>query len=152
MGSVRSNKTQRRRKDKGLCCEKYCRNKCGNKNPRCGKCDRRNRKLKNPLRSAYDVLKSNAKRRGKVFTITFEYFKKFAIRVDYIAKKGVTKYAYHIDRKNEELGYIPGNLQLLTNEKNVKKYLTYCKNERGVPVNFRTETRRKREPEPDDVF
>lgn len=77
---------------------------------------------KYPMKYAYMTLKHNAKRRGKEFTISFEYFKKFAIKVDYIDKKGINRDSYHIDRIKEDLGYIPGNLQLLKNVDNIKKY------------------------------
>ena len=95
---------------------------------------------------AFKTLRTNARRRGKVFTITFEYFKKFAIRVKYLELKGITKYAYHIDRIKEELGYIPGNLRLITNIANVKKYLRWRYNDKGKPVDFRTHTEVKTEP------
>ena len=83
---------------------------------------RRWRKL-NPLRSAYLDLKSNAKRRGKKFEITFEYFKRFAKRCKVFNRRGILKDSYHIDRKKEDAGYVIGNLQMITNSENVKKYL-----------------------------
>lgn len=92
------------------------------------------------MRYAYQTLKDNAKRRGKVFTISFDYFKRFAIRVDYMAKKGITATSYHVDRIVEELGYVEGNLQLLENRENVKKFLKWKEDERGVPVDFYTHT------------
>jgi hypothetical protein len=78
-------------------------------------------KTKNPEKYAYFVLKNNAKRRRKVFSISFEYFLKFCKKHDYIQRRGITKQGLHIDRKEEHLGYIEGNLQVLTNTENVKK-------------------------------
>lgn len=103
----------------------------------CHKCVKRKFKENNPERYAYDTLKNNAKRRGKEFTITFEYFKRFAKRTSYIAGKGIEKESLHIDRKKEYLGYVPGNLQVLTNSENIKKYLRYDHGQGGKPINFK---------------
>ena len=102
------------------CSEKYCRNiiKKGNI---CNTCACRKKRNKNPIRYAYDVLKMNAKRRGKPFEISFEYFKQFAIETNYIKGKGRTKLSYSVDRIKNDLGYIEGNLQKLTVSDNSKK-------------------------------
>jgi hypothetical protein len=73
------------------------------------------------MRYAYDVLKMNAKRRKKPFTITFEYFEKFCIETNYIAGKGRSRKSYSVDRIRNELGYVPGNLRVLTLEDNARK-------------------------------
>lgn len=67
------------------------------------------------------TLRDNAKRRGKIFTITFEYFVKFAVKYDYLNKKGVGEFGYGVDCKKEELGYSEGNLRLLSNPDNTRK-------------------------------
>lgn len=79
----------------------------------------------NPLKYAFRALKDNAKQRGKVFELTFEQFKDFAVKTDYINKRGRTAQAYHIDRKREEEGYTFDNIQVLTNSENVKKYVAF---------------------------
>jgi len=101
------------------CSVKYCRNKV--KGGKCNSCASRQKRARNPLRYAYDVLKMNAKRREKPFTITFDYFKKFAIETDYIAGKGRTKKSYSVDRIRNDLGYVPGNLRVLTCSDNARK-------------------------------
>jgi hypothetical protein len=68
----------------------------------------------NPEMYAYMTLRDNAKRRNIPFTITFDYFKRFCRKTKYIQRKGIWHYSYSIDRKKNELGYVPGNLQLLT--------------------------------------
>lgn len=88
----------------------------------CYSCKNRRYQAKNPIKAAYHTLKGHAKARGKQFTITFEYFAAFCIEVQYIAKRGRSQTSYHIDRKDETLGYVEGNLQLLTNADNVRKY------------------------------
>lgn len=77
---------------------------------------------KDPQRAAYNRLKGHAKARGKEFSISLEYFRQFCHQVDYIANKGRSSTAYHIDRKDETKGYVEGNLQVLTNAENVRKY------------------------------
>ena len=104
------------------------------KNNYCSKCQR----LKNPEKYAYQTLKDNAKRRGKEFTLTLEQFCKFAIKTNYIAKKGRRKDSIHIDRIRENDGYTEDNIQALTNTQNVRKYLKYYWD--GYKMNFKFET------------
>lgn len=92
----------------------------------CECCRSRKRRAADPLKAAYGDLKSNAKRRGKPFTITFSYFKLFCHRTDYIKGKGRFADNYTVDRIIEELGYVPGNIQKMKNGDNVRKYLEYC--------------------------
>lgn len=93
---------------------------------RCWKCNhKRWISFTDPVRYSYNNLKVNATRRGKPFTITLAYFRRFCYRTDYIAGKGRTADSYTVDRIKEHLGYIPGNLQKLKNKDNVKKYLNY---------------------------
>lgn len=73
------------------------------------------------MRACYNTLKYNAKRRGKQFDISFEYFMKFCIETNYISGKGKTKESYSIDRIDNNLGYIEGNLQILTLGDNTRK-------------------------------
>lgn len=82
-------------------------------------------KRRNPLRYAYTNLRSNAKRRGKEFFISFDYFKDFCIKTKILLGRGIKADSYHIDRINEDKGYIEGNLQVLTNIENLKKYREY---------------------------
>lgn len=79
----------------------------------------------NPQRYAYMTLRDNAKRRGKEFTITFEEFQRFCYRYKYIGKKGRTRDGYGVDRKDETKGYTLGNMRILKNGNNVRKYKTY---------------------------
>lgn len=118
------------------CCTPYCTNKKKPKSRFCFKCLSRKYRKKNPIRSAFYNLKSNAKRRGKVFTITFEEFEKFATETNYIFGKGRSKNSFHIDRIDESKGYSIENIQVLTNTENVKKYLKYHKDQNGVPFGY----------------
>jgi len=91
----------------------------------CYRCAQRRWREADPVRASFHNLKAHARERGKVFTITLEYFRAFCIRTDYITGKGRSADSYHVDRIDEALGYIEGNLQVLTNTANVVKYLNY---------------------------
>jgi hypothetical protein len=119
------------------CKTKNCRKDSAPKRRVCYSCAVKGYKDRNPVRYAYAVMKGNAKRRKKVFNISFEYFKQFVISSSYMAGKGINKAGLHIDRIKEELGYIEGNLQVLTNTENVKKYLSYQFDKTGKPENYR---------------
>jgi hypothetical protein len=98
----------------------------------CNNCKNHRYEAKYPIKVAYYRLKGHAKARGKLFTITLEYFTAFCIKVEYIAKRGRSSTCYHVDRKDETLGYIEDNLQLLTNAENTRKYKRWKQlNERG---------------------
>ncbi len=87
----------------------------------CKHCYNKRYKEKNPERYAYRNLKSNAKSRGKEFTITFDYFKQFCFETEYIKNKGKTSKSYSIDRIKDELGYVPGNIRILELGQNTAK-------------------------------
>lgn len=74
------------------------------------------------MRNSYNNLKQNAKRRGKEFDLTFEEFKAFCIKHDYISKRGRGASGYTIDRDKNWLGYTANNIRARTNSDNVKKY------------------------------
>lgn len=121
------------------CSTKYCRNKAAAAG-KCNTCRSREWRKNNPIKYAYQNLKHNAKRRGKEFSITFDQFKEFCVKVDYLGKKGITAEGYHIDRIREEDGYHIDNIQLLQNSDNVKKYMTFVRDGRGKPENFKFKT------------
>lgn len=73
------------------------------------------------MRASYDILKFNARRREKPFSITFEYFKKFCYETAYMAGKGRTAQSFSVDCEINELGYVEGNLTLRTVAENARK-------------------------------
>ena len=75
------------------------------------------------------MLRSNAHRRGKDFTITKEDFKEFCEETNYLELKGRTKNSASIDRIDPSKGYIKGNLQVLTLGQNSAKRWKDEKNE-----------------------
>lgn len=101
------------------CITKFCKNEA--KGKLCNTCRCRKWRENNQMKYTYFNLKGSATRRGKPFTITFEYAKKFFQKTDYMNKKGRGQTGYSIDCKINELGYIPGNLVLLTVPQNSHK-------------------------------
>jgi hypothetical protein len=78
------------------------------------------------MRASYNTLRYNAKRRGKAFDLTFEQFKEFCRKTNYINKKGKTASSYSIDRIRPAEGYTVDNIQVLTLAANsLKKYTDY---------------------------
>lgn len=94
----------------------------------CAKHEHERRKERNPYQYWYSVLRRNAKRRGKVFTITLEYFTQFCKETNYINVKGRKSGSMTIDRIIDELGYIEGNIRILeVGENSRKQYTDYWK-------------------------
>jgi hypothetical protein len=106
---------------------RYC--LCGkialNKRNQCSACKSRKYRQNNPLMATYHIKKYNAKIKGKEFNLTFEQFKKFAIKSKYIKQKGIFRDSLHIDRIDETKGYTIDNVQVLTNSQNIRKFLEY---------------------------
>lgn len=81
-----------------------------------------NYRKNNLVKYSYSNLKSNAKRRGKEFTLTLEEFEKFAIETEYIWKKGKTGKSLSIDRKDNTKGYTLENIRAISLSENSKKF------------------------------
>jgi hypothetical protein len=92
---------------------------------------------------------NNAKRRGKVFTLTLEEFEKFCQETDYIAKKGVKKKSLTIDRERNEEGYTVDNIRALPNDENARKGARVMYFD---PVCKKTVVMFKHKPTADDPF
>jgi hypothetical protein len=102
------------------CKTRYCSNRSHGRQF-CSTCRKRKSRESDPIRTAYVNKKSDAKRRGIEFTITLEYFRKFCYKYKFIKNMGRTAHSYSVDRINNKLGYIPGNLQVLTVAQNASK-------------------------------
>ncbi len=75
----------------------------------------------NPIKYSYQNLKSNAKRRGKFFDLTFEQFLEAANKIVLFTGKGKQRKGYEIDCVINDLGYTKGNLQRLKKKENAAK-------------------------------
>ena len=110
--------------DTGLnyCVTPMCRGTVNRKlehNKLCTKCRWRRWKEKSPAKYAYGNLKRRAKQRGKIFTLTFQqYYKEVWLDTGYAERHGKTKDCLSVDRKRNEIGYVSGNLKVLTVSEN----------------------------------
>jgi hypothetical protein len=101
------------------CATSYCQRLSPEKY--CSCCAKRIYRAKYPMKAAYQNLRSNAKRRRKEFSITFEDFALFCQRTQYITYKGKKKDSYSIDRPKNHLGYTLDNMSILTLSQNTIK-------------------------------
>lgn len=93
---------------------KICHQKPARKGRKCYVCHQRQYKNRHPMRYAYNVLKQNAKRRGKPFNLSWIEFLTFAFATHYINRKGKSSDSWSIDRINNQEGYTVGNIRLVT--------------------------------------
>lgn len=82
-------------------------------------------RLQDPVKYAWQNLKTNAKRRNIPFTITLEQFRQWCHRVTYIGFSGRSADSWTVDRIHNDIGYHIDNIQVLQNKNNIKKYFTY---------------------------
>lgn len=78
-------------------------------------------RLANPAKAVFQILKNNASRRGKVFTLPYAEFLEICITTDYLAKRGRGKDDLTLDRIIDSLGYISGNVRVITKSENSKR-------------------------------
>lgn len=78
-----------------------------------------------PLMYKFNAIRLNARRRGKEFTITFDYFERLAIESGYDKLSGRKSESLTLDRIDESKGYVPGNVQVITNRANIRKRYGY---------------------------
>lgn len=103
------------------CESKGCRNSARKGRKICSTCNKRQWRVKYPMKASYETLKGNAKRRGKIFELTFEEFKDFCYETNYMAGKGRSKLSFSVDCVIPGLGYVRSNIQKLTVSDNSKK-------------------------------
>lgn len=95
------------------CKTKYCRNKARPKRKMCNTCDKKQWRAKYPMKACFQTLRQNARRRGKIFKLTFVQFEKFCYRTNYLAGKGRKKDSFSIDRIDNSKGYTVDNIQMI---------------------------------------
>lgn len=101
-------------KNKDKCCVRGCGNNRSRRSRLCSKHLHRHYKEINLLAYTYDLLRQNARRRGKIFEITLDEFREFCDETRYLERKGRTAECASIDRIIQSKGYVKGNLQILT--------------------------------------
>lgn len=88
----------------------------------CSKCASRRYRENNKVKAAYIILHTNALRRGIMFNLTFEHWKFFCKKTNYLNLKGTSADSMTVDRININNGYADGNIQMITLSENIKKY------------------------------
>lgn len=87
----------------------------------CAGCRSRKWREKHLLNYWFLALRGNAKRRGKIFTLTFEQFSKFCETTGYDKFKGREASCLSVDRIAPEKGYTFENIRAITVSNNSKK-------------------------------
>lgn len=73
------------------------------------------------MKAAFQTIRQNARRRKKVFTLTWEKFKELCYETNYIAGRGRGKKSFTIDREKNELGYTNENVRVVSKSFNSRK-------------------------------
>ena len=81
----------------------------------------------NKIQASYLILKAHAKERGIEFSLSKEYWGKFCEETEYHLLKGIGKNDLTVDRKDPRMGYVEGNIQILTMKQNRRKGFTDMK-------------------------
>lgn len=109
------------------CSTKFCKNLTETEGTKfCKVCRKRQSRKRqsrerDPVAYSYRNLMDRAKQRCKPFSISLDYFRQFCYETDYIKGKGRNAKSFTVDCKINELGYVEGNLQILTLEANAIK-------------------------------
>jgi outer membrane phospholipase A len=130
--------TQKKKLAAGKCITPFCTKKKKQRGRICASCAIERYRKNHPIKYAYQVLKNNAKRRGKEFTLSFTYFEKLVKDNDYMNKKGTKSKSLQVDRVDELGGYSDINVQCITLRENRYKYDRFrqAKNYDGTPVDY----------------
>jgi len=113
-------------KNPKLCQAYRCKNKKMDRHRFCSKHAKRYQKEVNPENYYFNILRSNANRRGKQFSLTLEEFKVFCKRTGYLEKKGKSAGSASIDRIDPSKGYQLDNIQMITLADNTRKMHEDC--------------------------
>src|SRR6266849_5653562 len=94
---------EKKKHKKGLCITSFCLNKHRKHRCYCGKCQSRRFRESNPMRAIFINLRTNARRRKKAFSLTWDQFLSFIEREHHDQKpRGRTALSASIDRKRNE--------------------------------------------------
>lgn len=87
----------------------------------CTTCRSRLDRANHPDREAYRQIRDRALRRHQIFDLSFAQFLQEIEGTEYLARRGRGIDELHLDRIKVHLGYVPGNLQVLTTAENLRK-------------------------------
>lgn len=121
---------QKKKKKSGLCVSTRCMKPRAHHSNYCHSCKKKIYAKNNPEAYKYMVLRNNAKRRGKDFTLTLNEFIDFLKEnPNYMTKCGRRVKSLQIDRIDNSKGYSKDNIQCITLAENIHKYNTQDINE-----------------------
>lgn len=83
--------------------------------------DKQSSRSKDPVRYKLINIKNRAKELNVPFDISLEWFRQWCADNNYMELRGRGRYAASIDRKIRELGYVEGNIQILSTGANSSK-------------------------------
>jgi len=128
--------TSEAKKAESVYCAAYaCRNKpCAKKRGLCHKHYHIHRRIVDPVYDRYVNFRGNALRRGKPFEITLVEFREWCDKEGYIVKRGYRGKNATVDRIRNWEGYHIGNIQLLKNMANIRKYHDHDKHVTELPT------------------
>ena len=119
-----SPRTLARKKREGLCKHWGCQNFTRRPTARdCETCHSRKKRIKNPVRYAFQQVKRSADMRGIPFNLTFEEFQEFDKQTGYVNSKGTGTESLTIDRIDPSKGYEVGNIRALNFADNCSRKL-----------------------------
>lgn len=78
-------------------------------------------RLRDPAKALFYDMRSNAKTRGKEWSLTLEQFRGIVAQQNYLDGRGRTRECLHLDRKENHKGYHFDNIQIITCAENVIK-------------------------------
>jgi hypothetical protein len=107
----------------------------------CPTCRKRKYRANNPYQDTYQNLRSNAKRRGIPFSITFPEWVMFCNDTGYLELRGQGANDMTVDRivTDPFLGYTYGNIRMMTNSENVKRANEEKRQKKGWSVQLKKE-------------
>lgn len=106
---------------RGGCVTPFCRKSSRHDSNYCHTCIKRKYANKYPLKYCFQVLKNNAKRRCKEFSLTLDQFRGFVSDTDYLALRGRTSECLTIDRIDNDIGYHIENIRAISMSANASK-------------------------------
>lgn len=87
----------------------------------CPTCECRLFRANNPAKEAYRQIKDRAQRRNQIFELTFDEFLEAIEGTEYLTRRGTGIHELHLDREKVHLGYVKGNVKVITAAENLRK-------------------------------
>ncbi len=111
-----------RKKPKGKCLTRMCRNDAVHQRRFCAKCRSKHFKDAHPLKYFFNLARCHAVRRGFEFTLPFPEYARLAIAANWVLEnRGRDAMCLSLDRIDSSKGYVSGNVRVCTISENASK-------------------------------